>query len=204
MALTSFEEQELNELKSWWQDNYKTIIAVVVLSLAGSFGWRYWQDHQVTKTQEISAQYDQIILSNQSAEVKNVEIDAFAKEHNKTAYATLALFEKAKLAVEAKDYQLAAAALQQAITEAPDDILASLAALRLASVQLQLNETDAALATLNNQVKDTSLEARKLLLIGDIQAAKGDKAAAKASYEQAQKNASSLEQEWLQVRLNNL
>lgn len=204
MALTSFEEQELNELKSWWQDNYKTIIAVVVLSLAGSFGWRYWQDHQVAKTQEISAQYDQIILSNQSAEVKNVEIDAFAKEHNKTAYATLALFEKAKLAVEAKDYQLAAAALQQAITEAPDDILASLAALRLASVQLQLNETDAALATLNNQVKDTSLEARKLLLIGDIQAAKGDKAAAKASYEQAQKNASSLEQEWLQVRLNNL
>lgn len=204
MALTSFEEQELNELKSWWQDNYKTIIAVVVLSLAGSFGWRYWQDHQVAKTQEISAQYDQIILSNQSAEVKNVEIDAFAKEHNKTAYATLALFEKAKLAVEAKDYQLAAAALQQAITEAPDDILASLAALRLASVQLQLNETDAALATLNNQVKDTSLEARKLLLIGDIQAAKGDKAAAKASYEQAQKNASPLEQEWLQVRLNNL
>lgn len=204
MALTSFEEQELNELKSWWQDNYKTIIAVVVLSLAGSFGWRYWQDHQVTKTQEISAQYDQIILSNQSAEVKNAEIDAFAKEHNKTAYATLALFEKAKLAVEAKDYQLAAVALQQAITEAPDDILASLAALRLASVQLQLNETDAALATLNNQVKDASLEARKLLLIGDIQAAKGDKAAAKASYEQAQKNASPLEQEWLQVRLNNL
>lgn len=204
MALTSFEEQELNELKSWWQDNYKTIIAVVVLSLAGSFGWRYWQEHQVAKTQEISAQYDQIILGNQSLDVKNSEIDAFAKEYNKTAYATLALFEKAKLAVESKDYQLAATSLQQAMVDAPDDILASLAALRLASVQLQLNETDAALATLNNQVKDAALEARKLLLIGDIQAAKGDKTAAKASYEQAQKTASPLEQEWLQVRLNNL
>ena len=183
MALTSFEEQELNELKSWWQDNYKTIIAVVVLSLAGSFGWRYWQEHQVAKTQEISAQYDQIILGNQPSDVKNSEIDAFAKEHNKTAYATLALFEKAKLAAESKDYQLAATSLQQAMVEAPDDILASLAALRLASVQLQLNETDAALATLKNQVKDAALEARKLLLIGDIQAAKGDKTATKANFE---------------------
>lgn len=204
MALTSFEEQEINEIKSWWSENYKTIIAVVVLSLAGSWGWRYWQSYQIGKAQELSAQYDQIILSNQAIDLKNIEIDAFAKNNSKTAYAALALLEKAKLATEVKDYKLAAAALQQAISEAPDEIFSSLAAMRLANVQMQLKDMDNALATLNNQVKDVSLESRKLLLIGDIQAAKGDKTAAKASYEQARKTASPLEQEWLQVRLNNL
>ena len=97
MALTSFEEQEINEIKSWWSENYKTIIAVVVLSLAGSWGWRYWQSYQIGKAQELSAQYDQIILSNQAIDLKNIEIDAFAKNNSKTAYAALALLEKAKL-----------------------------------------------------------------------------------------------------------
>jgi len=203
MALTSFEEQEINEIKSWWSENYKTIIAVVILALAGSWGWRYWQDHQANKAQEISAEYDKIILSNHSVDVKSAEIDLFVKDHSKTAYAALALLEKAKAAINAKDYAQAATALQQAMTESPDDILASVAAIRLANVQIQLKDTDAALVTLN-QVKDITWESRKLLLIGDIQASKGDKAAAKTSYEQALKNATPLEQQWLQVRLNNL
>lgn len=203
MALTSFEEQEINEIKSWWSENYKTIIAVVILALAGSWGWRYWQDHQANKAQEISAEYDKIILSNHSVDVKSAEIDLFVKDHSKTAYAALSLLEKAKAAINAKDYAQAATALQQAMTESPDDILASVAAIRLANVQIQLKDTDAALVTLN-QVKDITWESRKLLLIGDIQASKGDKAAAKTSYEQALKNATPLEQQWLQVRLNNL
>ena len=203
MALTSFEEQEINEIKSWWSENYKTIIAVVVLSLAGSWGWRYWQDHQVAQAQALSADYDNIILSNRSVDEKNTEIDIFVKDHSKTAYATLALLEKAKSATQAKDYSLAASALQQAISESPDEVLSSLAAIRLANVQIQLKDTNTALATLN-QVKDVTWEARKLMLIGDIQASKGDKAAAKASYEQALKTATALEQQWLQVRLNNL
>ncbi|PVX38793.1 chaperone protein HscA /co-chaperone protein HscB [Pasteurella langaaensis DSM 22999] len=203
MALTSFEEQEINEIKSWWSENYKTIIAVLILALAGSWGWHYWQAHQVNKAQAMSTEYDNIILSNHSVDIKNAEIDIFVKDNSKTAYATLALLEKAKVATEAKDYSLAATALQQAIQESPDEILASLAAIRLANVQIQLKDTDAALATLN-QVKDPTWEARKLLLIGDIQATKGDKTAAQTSYEQAQKNSTPLEQQWLQVRLNNL
>ena len=204
MAYTLEEEQEINEIKNWWNENYKTIIAAVILSVGGTYGWRYWQDHQVTQAQQLSAQYDQVIYSN-SADLaaKNAQIDAFVKANDKTSYATLALLDKAKLAVNNQDYAQAEATLKQAVSQAPDEIFASVGALRLATVQFQQKQFDQALDTLK-LVKDQSWNSSKNLLTGDILLAKGDKEAAKASYQQAQQNASALEQQWLQVRLNNL
>ena len=204
MAYTLEEEQEINEIKNWWNENYKTIIAAVILSVGATYGWRYWQDHQVTQAQQLSAQYDQVIYSN-SADLaaKNAQIDAFVKANDKTSYATLALLDKAKLAVNNQDYAQAEATLKQAVSQAPDEIFASVGALRLATVQFQQKQFDQALDTLK-LVKDQSWNSRKNLLTGDILLAKGDKEAAKASYQQAQQNASALEQQWLQVRLNNL
>lgn len=73
----------------------------------------------------------------------------------------------------------------------------------MASVQFQQQAFDMALDSLK-QVKESSWDSRKNLLIGDILLAKGDKVAAKASYQQALNHALPLEAQWLQVRLNNL
>ena len=35
MAYTIEEEQEINEIKNWWDENYKTIIVAVILSVGG-------------------------------------------------------------------------------------------------------------------------------------------------------------------------
>lgn len=204
MAYTLEEEQEINEIKNWWNENYKTIIAAVILSVGGTYGWRYWQDHQVAQAQQLSAQYDRVIYSDSTdIATKNAQIDAFVKAHDKTSYATLALLDKAKSAVNNQDYAQAEATLKLAVSQAPDEIFASIGALRLATVQFQQKQFDAALESLK-LVKDQSWHSRKNLLTGDILLAKGDKEAAKASYQQAQQNASILEQQWLQVRLNNL
>ena len=45
MAYTIEEEQELNQLKEWWKDNGKTIIAAFILGVGGMLGWRYWQSY---------------------------------------------------------------------------------------------------------------------------------------------------------------
>ena len=109
----------------------------------------------------------------------------------------------AKNAINAQDYAQAEDALKQAIEQSPDDIFSSISALRLAGVQFQQQQFDAALSSLN-LVKDPTWNSRKELLTGDILLAKGDKEGAKARYQAAQKDASMLEQQWLQVRLNNL
>ncbi|MCI7718545.1 YfgM family protein [[Pasteurella] aerogenes] len=203
MAYTIEEEQEINEIKTWWNENYKSIIAIVVLAFAGVFGWKYWQNHQAGQIQSLSAQYDQLIYGVEKGDAKNVQLEQFAKDNSKTAYAVLALFERAKSAVENNDFSAAESALKQAMSESSDEVLTSVAALRLAAVQFQLQSFDAALETLKS-VKDSSWDSRKNLLTGDILAAKGDKTGAKASFEAALANADQLEQQLIQVRLNNL
>ena len=53
-------------------------------------------------------------------------------------------------------------------------------------------------------MKDEAWNGAKNILVGDIQLAKGDKEVAKSAYQQAHQNATPLELQLIQVRLNNL
>ena len=204
MAYTIEEEQELSAIKAWWNENYKFIIVCFVIAFGGVFGWNYWQSHQIQKIHSASAEYEQVLFNYAKDPKAQVEqFSQFIKNHEKTSYAVLALLDKAKIAVENNDFTLAEDALKQAMAQSTDDILSSITALRLASVQFQLGQFDPALDSLK-LVKEQAWSGAKNILAGDIQLAKGDKEAAKASYQHAQQHASPLEQQLIQVRLNNL
>ena len=204
MAYSIEEEQEINQLKDWWKENGKTIIVAFILGVGGMFGWRYWQSHQAEQIAQASAQYDTLINSvQQDEQTKKANIEQFVQANSKTAYAVFALLDEAKKATEKQDFSAAEANLNQALTQSQDEVLTSIIALRLSAVQFQLGQLDNALTTLN-QVKGESFNARKAILTGDIQIAKGDKVAAKNSFEQAQQSGSQLEQQMAKMKLNNL
>ena len=204
MAYSIEEEQEINQLKDWWKENGKTIIVAFILGVGGMFGWRYWQAHQAEQIAQASAQYDALIYSAQQDEqAKKANIEQFVQANSKTAYAVFALLDEAKKATEKQDFTAAEVNLNQALTQSQDEVLTSIVALRLSAVQFQLGQLDNALTTLN-QVKGESFNARKAILTGDIQVAKGDKVAAKNSFEQAQQSGSQLEQQVAKMKLNNL
>ena len=204
MAYSIEEEQEINQLKDWWKENGKTIIVAFILGVGGMFGWRYWQEHQAEQIAQASAQYDALIYSAQQDEqAKKANIEQFVQANSKTAYAVFALLDEAKKATEKQDFAAAEVNLNQALTQSQDEVLTSIVALRLSAVQFQLAQLDNALTTLN-QVKGESFNARKALLTGDIQVAKGDKIAAKNSFDQAQQSGSQLEQQMAKMKLNNL
>ena len=204
MAYSIEEEQEINQLKDWWKENGKTIIVAFILGVGGMFGWRYWQAHQAEQIAQASAQYDALIYSAQQDEqAKKANIEQFVQANSKTAYAVFALLDEAKKATEKQDFVAAEVNLNQALTQSQDEVLTSIVALRLSAVLFQLGQLDNALTTLN-QVKGESFNARKAILTGDIQVAKGDKVAAKNSFEQAQQNGSQLEQQMAKMKLNNL
>ena len=204
MAYSIEEEQEINQLKDWWKENGKTIIVAFILGVGGMFGWRYWQAHQAEQIAQASAQYDALIYSaQQDKQAKKANIEQFVQANSKTAYAVFALLDEAKKATEKQDFAAAEANLNQALTQSQDEVLTSIVALRLSAVQFQLGQLDNALTTLN-QVKGESFNARKAILTGDIQVAKGDKVAAKNSFEQAQQSGSQLEQQMAKMKLNNL
>lgn len=204
MAYSIEEEQEINQLKDWWKENGKTIIVAFILGVGGMFGWRYWQAHQAEQIAQASAQYDALINSvQQDEQAKKANIEQFVQANSKTTYAVFALLDEAKKATQKQDFSAAEANLNQALTQSQDEVLTSIIALRLSAVQFQLGQLDNALTTLN-QVKGESFNARKAILTGDIQIAKGDKVAAKNSFEQAQQMGSQLEQQMAKMKLNNL
>ena len=204
MAYSIEEEQEINQLKDWWKENGKTIIVAFILGVGGMFGWRYWQSHQAEQIAQASAQYDALIYSAQQDEqAKKANIEQFVQANSKTAYAVFALLDEAKKATEKQDFAAAELNLNQALTQSQDEVLTSIVALRLSAVQFQLGQLDNALTTLN-QVKGESFNARKAILTGDIQIAKGNKVAAKNSFEQVQQSGSQLEQQMAKMKLNNL
>ena len=204
MAYSIEEEQEINQLKDWWKENGKTIIVAFILGVGGMFGWRYWQAHQAEQIAQASAQYDALIYSAQQDEqAKKANIEQFVQANSKTAYAVFALLDEAKKATEKQDFVAAEVNLNQALTQSQDEVLTSIVALRLSAVQFQLGQLDNALTSLN-QVKGESFNASKAILTGDIQVAKGDKVAAKNSFEQAQQSGSQLEQQMAKMKLNNL
>lgn len=204
MAYSIEEEQEINQLKDWWKENGKTIIVAFILGVGGMFGWRYWQAHQAEQIAQASAQYDALIYSAQQDEqAKKANIEQFVQANSKTAYAVFALLDEAKKAAEKQDFAGAEVNLNQALTQSQDEVLTSIVALRLSAVQFQLGQLDNALTTLN-QVKGESFNARKAILTGDIQVAKGDKVSAQKSFEQAQQSGSQLEQQMAKMKLNNL
>lgn len=204
MAYSIEEEQEINQLKEWWKENGKTIIVAFILGVGGMFGWRYWQTYQANQIAEASAGYDALIYAaEQDSTAQKAKLAEFVQANSKTSYAVFALFDEAKNAVEKQDFAGAEVALQQVLTQSQDELLTSLSALRLSAVQFQLGQLDNALSTLE-KVKSAGFNARKTLLAGDIQLAKGDVAAAKNSFEQVLQTGSQLEQQAAQMKLNNL
>lgn len=204
MAYSIEEEQEINQLKEWWKENGKTIIVAFILGVGGMFGWRYWQTYQANQIAEASAGYDALIYAaEQDSTAQKAKLAEFLQANSKTSYVVFALFDEAKNAVEKQDFAGAEVALQQVLTQSQDELLTSLSALRLSAVQFQLGQLDNALSTLE-KVKSAGFNARKTLLAGDIQLAKGDVAAAKNSFEQVLQTGSQLEQQAAQMKLNNL
>ncbi|MFQ1046831.1 YfgM family protein, partial [Avibacterium paragallinarum] len=140
MAYTIEEEQELNEIKNWWKENGKMVIAIFVLAFAGVFGWRYWQSHQIAQSQQRSLQYEQIVKQFQEDKGKIQDIEQFVQNNSKTAYAVFTLLDAAAVSVQNQDFSQAENLLKQALLNSDDDILQSLVSLRLALVQFQLKK----------------------------------------------------------------
>lgn len=204
MAYTIEEEQEINQFKSWWKENYKGIIIVFVLTLAAVYGWRYWQTSQVAKAQNQSVAYEMLLNSTQgkmAADAKPTEM--FVSENSGSSYAVFALLAQAKAEVQAFKFKQAEVSLESALAQTTDPVLQAVAALRLSAVQLQLKKYNAALASLQ-KINDQSWAASKLLLQGEIEQAQGKTEQAKATLQQALSIADPESKPLIQVRLNSL
>ena len=183
------EEEQLEALKMWWEENGKQTVAAVILVAAGWGGWQYWGVQQQAHREEGSALYSQLqslVATPELSDVQRASIETLGErlqgDFADTGYADFAALELAKFRFKQGDTQGAEAALSGLnLTELRPEV-AQIAALRLARAQWANGDADAAKATLN-QVTVTSFASLYDELRGDIAFSQGDRTAARSYYQ---------------------
>lgn len=187
MATYDLDEQErLDELKAWWKRWGNLVMIGLAVVIAAGAGWRYWQNRTVTQSLEAAAVYEKLTQSLAANDAKGArEAGAMLIDQYKgTAYAPRAALLLAKLNAGARDFKSAQAQLEWAASNSKEPAVKDLAHLRLAGVQLDQKQYDAALKTLSGTHSD-AFAFRFHDLRGDVLLAQGKQADARAAYQAA-------------------
>jgi predicted negative regulator of RcsB-dependent stress response len=183
------EQEQIESLKNWWEENGKSVIAGIVIGLGAVFGWRGWQAYIIEQAEAASEIYTDMIL--EVRQQKNDKAREYGgrllADYPSTAYAVFAAFVLAKLDVEDNKMESALNHLQWIMGNTDQDELMHLARLRMARILLDDNKPDEALALL--EVKNEGeFMAGYAELRGDIYMSLGKPDAAHSAYQQALTN----------------
>jgi predicted negative regulator of RcsB-dependent stress response len=145
------EEQQVEAIKSWWQENGKSIIAGVVIGFVGLFGWRYYNSYVQHKNETSAAEYQQVmqVLADQHEKAFS-EVAKFVAAHSSDTYGDLAVLQLSAEAVKANKLELAAEQLRKVAEHSADAEFKPVAGIRLARVLLAMNKSADALKVLDS------------------------------------------------------
>jgi predicted negative regulator of RcsB-dependent stress response len=175
-------EQE-EALRVWWRDNWRWILAGIVLGLALLFGWFRWKEYREDRGIAAGTQYEAVRVAAEGRKLEDAEkaLVQLTAEHDSTPYAQQARLLVAKLQVDAGKFDEAAASLREVSDKSKDSELAAVAKIRLARVLIQQGKHDEAIGLLNvDELGAFAAVAREIR--GDANVAKGDESAARAEY----------------------
>jgi len=160
------DEEQIEALKGWWDENGTSLIVGIILVLAVLFGSRYWQSAQDSTAELASDIYTQMadsVLSNIDLDVDEEELNSALNLHNdlktnfvNTIYSRYSALLMARLYVQRNELDNAANELRWILDnpglgflKSIDDELALTTRARLARVVIAQGDAEAALQLLN-------------------------------------------------------
>ena len=123
--MSSTEDEQLAELKDWWQRNGKPLVTGGLLALVIVFGWQAWHKYQNNQSQGASVLYQQLLETTLTPDGKPdaARVTDLAGKLNSefggTAYAQYGNLFVAKVAVDTGKLDDAAAQLRPWPTSPP-------------------------------------------------------------------------------------
>jgi predicted negative regulator of RcsB-dependent stress response len=218
VAINAAEEETIESLKKWWDENGKQLMLAIVVVVGGYGSWTLWQGSKTASSDAASDLYEEVLglaVNEQTGTINDedaAQIIALAAElrqdHSNTIYARYSALFSAQQQVMAGDLDAAEETLRW-ITENPltglfveqDEGLMLTANLRLGRVLLANGDNEGALAVVSSLAPKT-FEAGYAELQGDVYVAMGRIVEARESYLAAQQAGSS--SEGLRMKLDNL
>ncbi len=189
MAVFDLEEQEqIAALRSWWKQYGGWATGLVLAVAMGWLGWYGWQTYQ--KTQNADASRVFLVLQQASAQQNTSQVKQAAGElvnqYPRSQFASLGALLAASTLEAAGDSKSAEAQLAW-VAENGKHAVRGTARLRLAGVQMDQKDYDAALKTLS-ETPPAGYAARYNAARGDAYVAQGKLNEARASYNAALKD----------------
>ncbi len=181
------EDEQVEALKKWWEENGKSAIFGVVLGFMAIFGWREWKDYEVEQAAAASQLYQEMIIASRDEKAETVREKAvdIVSSYKSTGYAIFAKLCLAKVAVAEGKLEEAEEYLQWVLDNASQDSILHVVRLRLSDVLIAQNKLAEAKALLAKASKRGEFVASYLELEGDVLRLEGNTVAALDSYQKA-------------------
>ncbi len=187
------EEEQVEALRRWWDENGRSTLVAIVLVLAGTFAWQGWQRYDAQRTASASDLYQQMLEAAalaQEGAATAAPVSQLATQLRRdfagTSYAQFAALHQARVAVIAGDLEAAEADLRWVLGKADGGSETALVAqLRLARVVAAQGNVEQALALLAPEAMG-KYQAAAAMARGDVLAGAGRAAEALAAYREAQ------------------
>jgi predicted negative regulator of RcsB-dependent stress response len=185
MAYDLEEQEQIADLKAFWNKFGNLITWVLIIALGSYSGYTWWKRNQVTQAAEASALYDQLagsLAAKDNAKVQRIAADVESR-YASSSYAQMSALAAAKSAFDAADLKVAKEQLNWVVAHGNDEYQ-SIAKLRLAGVLLDEKAYDEGLKLLATPFLPQFAGAvadRK----GDILVAQNKVAEARAAYQAA-------------------
>lgn len=187
MAYDLEEQEQIAALRAWWKQ-YGNLVVFALLAASLAFaafeGWRYWQRTQAASAAAVYGEVQKAARANDAKRVRDLA-GTLMDKYSRTVYASLGALLSAKTAYVAGDAKTARVQLQWVVENTKDPEIEAVARVRLATVLYDEKAYDEALKVLNGMPAGDAFEGVVASVKGDILAAKGAKAEARAAYQSA-------------------
>ena len=200
IQIDNTEEEQVEQIKKWWNSNGKQIIAGAVIGLAGIFGWNTYTDFQDNQSLNARSLY----LSYASDSNNLGAYDKLTTDFSSSTYSDQAILLMAKYLFDAGSYVQALGIIEPLINHS-SSVIANTASLRVASIHLQLGQHNQALSILEGQSED-GFSGLVYNLTGDIYLDLGNHSEARKYYSLAIDNVSENSNliQLIQIKLDDL
>jgi predicted negative regulator of RcsB-dependent stress response len=192
------EEEQVEALRRWWDENGKSTIAAIVIAVSLGFGWQTWKANDQREQESASDLYQALLQAVSAGDMTaaqqetGVELaEQLKNDYSGSTYAQFAAMHLARLAVDENDLAEAEAQLRWVLGKADKGSdAARVAQMRLARVVAASGDTDQALAILE-QGDEGPYQASYAIARGDILLALGRNDEAREAYSNARMLAAS-------------
>jgi predicted negative regulator of RcsB-dependent stress response len=179
-------DDQLANLKNWWIQYGKALIAGVVIGLLLLVGGNYWRQYKIKQAETASLLYENLFTDLQQGKIDAVSTTTtkLMQDYETTPYAGKSALLLARLRFDTGDIAGTRTHLEWAMKNGTEAAVQHSARLRLGRLLLDQGETAAAMALVN--IKDTNgFVSEYEELKADTLLAQGDRDAARRAYQAA-------------------